>query len=164
MGFPRQEYWSGLPLPSPRDLPDPRNKLESPALQADSLPSKSPGKLAVRNETVKSSWLGPCSLQGIHIPNLPTSPGPRPPPAASAPGCHETPSAPFTPSAHLGTLPTQGMRSAQCCTLVPRHHRLLAERFPHVCFVDPWTVVQASHESGCSSVSTESPRSPLLKN
>ena len=62
MGFPRQEYWSGLPLPSPRDLPDPRIKLESPALQADSLPSESPGKLAIRNETIKSSWVGPCSL------------------------------------------------------------------------------------------------------
>ena len=35
MGFPRQEYWSGLPLPSPGDLPDPGVKttlLKSPAL------------------------------------------------------------------------------------------------------------------------------------
>ena len=38
MGFPRQEYWSGLPFPSPRlDLPDPEIKPVSPALQADSL-------------------------------------------------------------------------------------------------------------------------------
>ena len=37
-GFPRQEYWSGLPFPSPGDLPDPGIKLTSPALQADSLP------------------------------------------------------------------------------------------------------------------------------
>ena len=37
MGFPRQEYWSGLPFPSPEDLPDPRIKPGSPALQADSL-------------------------------------------------------------------------------------------------------------------------------
>ena len=36
-GFPRQEYWSGLPLPSPGDLPDPRTELESPAWLADSL-------------------------------------------------------------------------------------------------------------------------------
>ena len=35
--FPRQEYWSGLPFPSSGDLPDPRIKLASPALQADSL-------------------------------------------------------------------------------------------------------------------------------
>ena len=41
MGFPRQEYWSGLPCPSPGDLPDPRMEPLSPgapALQADSLP------------------------------------------------------------------------------------------------------------------------------
>ena len=38
MGFPRQEYWSGLPFPSPGDLPDLGMELRSPALQADSLP------------------------------------------------------------------------------------------------------------------------------
>ena len=31
-GFPRQEYWSGLPFPAPGDLPDPGIKPESPAL------------------------------------------------------------------------------------------------------------------------------------
>ena len=36
-GFSRQEYWSGLPLPSPGDLHDPGIKPMSPALQADSL-------------------------------------------------------------------------------------------------------------------------------
>ena len=40
MGFPRQEYWSGLLFPSPRDLPDPGIRPRSPALQADSLPSE----------------------------------------------------------------------------------------------------------------------------
>ena len=44
MGFSRQAYWSGLPFPSPGDLPDPGIKLGSPTLQADSLPSESPGK------------------------------------------------------------------------------------------------------------------------
>ena len=44
VGFPRQEHWSGLPFPSPRDLPHEGIKLESPALQADSLPSEPPGK------------------------------------------------------------------------------------------------------------------------
>ena len=39
MGFPRQEYWSGLPFPLPRDLPHPRIEPVSPALQIDSLPS-----------------------------------------------------------------------------------------------------------------------------
>ena len=42
--FSRPEYWSGLPLPSPRDLPDLRIKSMSPALQADSLPTESLGK------------------------------------------------------------------------------------------------------------------------
>ena len=37
MGFPRQEYWSGFPCPSPGDLPDSGVKPESPELQADSL-------------------------------------------------------------------------------------------------------------------------------
>ena len=40
MEFSRQEYWSGLPFPTPGDLPDPGIELESPALQADSLPSE----------------------------------------------------------------------------------------------------------------------------
>ena len=37
MEFLRQEYWSGLPFPSPRDLPNPGNEPGSPALQADAL-------------------------------------------------------------------------------------------------------------------------------
>ena len=40
MGFSRPECWSGLPFPSPGDLPDPGIKPRSPALQADALPSK----------------------------------------------------------------------------------------------------------------------------
>ena len=44
MGFSRQECWSGLPFPSPGDLPDPGIKPRSPALQADSLPWEPPGK------------------------------------------------------------------------------------------------------------------------
>ena len=45
MGFPRQEYWSGLPFPTPGDLPNPGIEPWSPALQADSLVSESPGKV-----------------------------------------------------------------------------------------------------------------------
>ena len=45
MGFSRQKYWNGLPFPSPGDLPDPGIKPQSPALQADTLPSEPPGKL-----------------------------------------------------------------------------------------------------------------------
>ena len=44
MEFSRQEYWSGLPLPSPGDPPNPGIKPKSPTLQADALPSEPPGK------------------------------------------------------------------------------------------------------------------------
>ena len=44
MGFSRQEYWSGLPFPSPGDLPDPGIKPRSPTLQADSLATEPPRK------------------------------------------------------------------------------------------------------------------------
>ena len=44
MGFFRQEYWSGLPFPSPGDLPNPGIEHSSPALQADALTSEPPGK------------------------------------------------------------------------------------------------------------------------
>ena len=44
MGFSRQEYWSGLPFPSPGDFPDPGIELRSPALWADTLLSEPPGK------------------------------------------------------------------------------------------------------------------------
>ena len=44
MGLSRQEYWSGLPLPSPGDLPNPGIIPRSPALQIDSFPTEPPGK------------------------------------------------------------------------------------------------------------------------
>ena len=47
MGFPRQEYWSGLPFPSPGDLPDPGIESRSPTLLEDSLLSESLGKPGV---------------------------------------------------------------------------------------------------------------------
>ena len=59
MGFSRQEYWSGLPFPSPGDLPEP-GKPGSPALQADALPSEPPGKLGQRliknNSQIKGNF------------------------------------------------------------------------------------------------------------
>ena len=64
MGFSRQEYWSGLPFPSPGDLPHPGIEPGSPALQADALPSETPGKpkwgdypILVRQ--TQSSHMGP---------------------------------------------------------------------------------------------------------
>ena len=50
MGYPRQEYWSGLPFPPPGNLPDPGIELVFPALQADSLPSEPSGKHFSYNE------------------------------------------------------------------------------------------------------------------
>ena len=44
MGFSRQECWSGLPFPSPGDLPNPEIKPGSLALQADSLSTEPPAK------------------------------------------------------------------------------------------------------------------------
>ena len=45
MGFSRQEYWSGVPFPSPGDLSNPGIEPKSPTLQADALPSELPRKL-----------------------------------------------------------------------------------------------------------------------
>ena len=50
MGFSRQEYWSGLPCPSPEDLSNPGIEPGSPALQAGSLPSEPQGS---------RGWCGP---------------------------------------------------------------------------------------------------------
>ena len=47
MAFSRQEYWSGLPFPSPGDLPDPGIERRPPALQADSFPTELQGKPVV---------------------------------------------------------------------------------------------------------------------
>ena len=53
MGFSRQEYWSGLPYPSPGGMPDPGIKPRSPALEADALISEPPGKLNCKGN---QSW------------------------------------------------------------------------------------------------------------
>ena len=45
MEFSKQEYWSGWPIPSPADLPDPGIEPVCPALQVDSLPTELSGKL-----------------------------------------------------------------------------------------------------------------------
>ena len=44
IGFSRQEYWSGLPFPSPGDLPNPGIKPRFPTLESDALTSEPPGK------------------------------------------------------------------------------------------------------------------------
>ena len=57
-GIILQEYWSGLPFPSPGDLPDPGIEPGSLALQTDSLLSEPPGKVPVTREM--SMDLGKC--------------------------------------------------------------------------------------------------------
>ena len=54
MGFLRQEYWSGLPFPSPKDLPDPGIKPGPPALQADSLSFE----LHLPEQNIQWEWAG----------------------------------------------------------------------------------------------------------
>ena len=61
MGYSRQEYWSGLPFPSPEDLPDPGMEPGSPALLAGSLPAEPQGK--PKNTGMDSLSL----LQGIFL-------------------------------------------------------------------------------------------------
>ena len=65
MGFSSQEYWSGLPFPSPGDLPNPGIEPGSPTFQADALTSKPPGRLDInykktnkqtnKNKTVRNT-------------------------------------------------------------------------------------------------------------
>ena len=56
MGFSKQEYWSELPFPSPRDLPNPGIKSISPALQMDSLP------LSYQRSSISESLLFSCPV------------------------------------------------------------------------------------------------------
>ena len=57
-GFSRQEYWSGLPFPSPGNLPDPGIEPRSPALWTDALPSEPPGKSFSLEGESQISWVG----------------------------------------------------------------------------------------------------------
>ena len=61
MGISRQEYWSGLPFPSPGDLPDPGIEPRSPALQADTLTSEPP----LCNPKDYSPWDSPGKNTGV---------------------------------------------------------------------------------------------------
>ena len=62
MGFSRQECWSGLPLPSPGDFPNPGNEPGSPALQADALPWEPSGKFPLFSHSVYGILLLPPKL------------------------------------------------------------------------------------------------------
>ena len=75
MGLSRQECWSGLPFPSPGDLPDPGIRLGSPALQADFLPLSHLG--SPKNKTMQSeydmaqdSWHHKVSVISVNVDEL----------------------------------------------------------------------------------------------
>ena len=67
MGFSRQEYWSGLPFPSPGDLPDPGIEPGSPALETNTLPSE----LSVQFSSVAQSCPTLCDPMDQTMPGLP---------------------------------------------------------------------------------------------
>ena len=69
MGFSRQECWSGLPFPSPGDLPDPGIEPGSPALQADPLLSEPPGKFVPMVQT--NSRASQVVLVAKRVPTIP---------------------------------------------------------------------------------------------
>ena len=61
--FSRQEYWSGLPFPSPWDFPDPRIEPWSPELQEDTLPSEPPRKPIKETTCDGETWAGSLSWE-----------------------------------------------------------------------------------------------------
>ena len=72
MGLFRQEYWNGLPFPSPRDLPNPGTEPQFLALQAESLLSEPLGKPF--NSLVKCNYLvvlsrSPCTEMASYLPS-----------------------------------------------------------------------------------------------
>ena len=80
MGFPRQEYWSGLPFPSPGDLPDPGIEPASPALAGRLFTSESPGRSNGYNipltnplsHYISCSWLSPFDVGQLGLERWPT--------------------------------------------------------------------------------------------
>ena len=81
MEFSRPEYWSGLPCPSPGDLPTPGIKPRSPPLQADSLPAEPQGKSVGKNHWeigwgLEIWWLEVFESLGYHLGRRPWHPTP----------------------------------------------------------------------------------------
>ena len=58
MGFPRQEFWSGFPFPSPGDLPDPEIELASPALAGGFFTTEPSGKPSQDLEGASPNYSG----------------------------------------------------------------------------------------------------------
>ena len=91
MEFSRQEYWSGLPLPSLWDLPHPGIEPGSPALRADALRSEPPGK-----PQRKASRISPLGVRHPRVPSLIYTPQSLPAPCMPRwAGSSGTPSPPW---------------------------------------------------------------------
>ena len=70
MGFSMQEHWSGLPFPSPGDLPNPGIELGSPALQDDSLPTElqvKPKTIDLHNNKICTNTIMACSICTLKV-------------------------------------------------------------------------------------------------
>ena len=67
IGFPIQEYWSGLPFPSARNLSDPGIEPRSSALQADTLLSEPPGKSKIDMILGKQSYIYVSSMNNLKL-------------------------------------------------------------------------------------------------
>ena len=78
MGFSSQEYWSGLPIPPPGDLPKPKIKPRSPVLQVDSLPSEPPVKPKTNTSMIHWPRIKPQSPM-LEARILPLNESPMPP-------------------------------------------------------------------------------------
>ena len=69
IGFSRQEYWSGLPLPSPGDLPNPGIEPGSPTLEADALTSEPPGNSKLRYKSLLYDFMNESKCFGHLLTN-----------------------------------------------------------------------------------------------
>ena len=72
MEFSRQEYWNGLPFPSPEDIPKPGIEPRSLPLQADALPSEIPGKPASQVKSIEISSNDTAAAAAKSIQSCPT--------------------------------------------------------------------------------------------
>ena len=118
--FSRQDYWSGLPLPSPKNLPDPRIKRRSLTFQADSLPTEPPGKSSILGIRTKKGGSVQFSRSVVSNPLRPRGlfarpPCPSPTPRVYSNSCplsqwyHPIISSSVIPfSSHLQSLPASG--------------------------------------------------------
>ena len=116
MGFSRQEYWSGLPFPSPGDLPDPGIEPGSPAFQADTLTSEPPGKpwLQPQRPVIHRECLD-CFIMIWCLGNLAFV---SPYPTSTTYSTHLNSNSEKAMAPHSSTLPgkSHGWRSLVCCS------------------------------------------------